>query len=179
MASAASEIGAADVMAKKLEELSNKEKKSNSEKEMMKYYVDELNKIMPDLNLQYDAEKDALNMSTEAIRKNIAMQKQLTLAKASQENMAEIARDMVDAELKLDEATQQHIKNEEALNKAKQETQKTLKAWQEAGKPYTGEIANAYIKAVDAEADLERSSQEMRKDRGKIKERSKRLKFRI
>ena len=34
---------------------------------MMKYYVDELNRLMPDLNLQYDAEKDALNISTEAI----------------------------------------------------------------------------------------------------------------
>ena len=169
MASAASEIGAADVMAKKLEELSNKENKSNSEKEMMKYYVDELNRLMPDLNLQYDAEKDALNMSTEAIRKNIAMQKQLTLAKASQENMAEIARDMVDAELKLDEAAQQHIKNEEALNKAKQETQKTFKAWQEAGKPYTGEIANAYIKAVDAEANLREAHEESEKTVEKLK----------
>ncbi|MBS4883259.1 MAG: phage tail tape measure protein [Amedibacillus dolichus] len=173
MASSQAEIESADILSQKLDELSNKENKSNAEKEMMKYYVEELNNILPDLNLQYDAEKDALNMSTEAIRENITAQKELVLAKAAQQNLQKIAEDMASAEIALDKATQQHIKNEKALNAAKKETIKTAKAWREAGKPFDGEIADAYYKASNAEADLriayEKSGKTVDKYKDKVK----------
>ena len=99
----------------------------------MQYYVEELNKIVPDLNLKYDAEKDALNKSTDAIRSNIKAQKDLAIAKAYQENMAAIAKDMADAQIKLDEATQQTTKNEIALKEAKEATRKAYEDYAATG----------------------------------------------
>lgn len=40
--------------------MSQKENKTNSEKAQMKYYVEQLNELVPELNLKYDEEKDAL-----------------------------------------------------------------------------------------------------------------------
>ena len=47
----------------------------------MQYYVDRLNELIPELNLKYNQEKDALNKSTDAINKNIKAQKILHLQK--------------------------------------------------------------------------------------------------
>lgn len=149
---AKAEVGSADIMAQKLDDLSKKENKSNAEKKQMQYYVEELNKIVPDLNLKYDAEKDALNKSTDAIRSNIKAQKDLAIAKAYQENMAAIAKDMADAQIKLDEATQQTTKNEIALKEAKEATQKAYKEYAETGFDAASKEADAWLKANDAQA---------------------------
>lgn len=148
--SAQSEIASAEILADRLEELANKENKSNSEKAQMQYYVSKLNELIPDLNLQYDAEKDALNKSTEAIKQNIQYQKELTLAKAAQENMTEIAQKMADAEIKLANATEQHKKNQEALNKAQENYDKAYKEWIESGSYYYGSQYDAMEKAKDS-----------------------------
>lgn len=149
---AKAEVGSADIMAQKLDDLSKKENKSNAEKKQMQYYVEELNKIVPDLNLKYDAEKDALNKSTDAIRSNIKAQKDLAIAKAYQENMAAIAKDMADAQIKLDEATQQTTKNEIALKEAKEATQKAYEDYAATGFDAASKEANAWLKANDAQA---------------------------
>lgn len=149
---AKAEVGSADIMAQKLDDLSKKENKSNAEKKQMQYYVEELNKIVPDLNLKYDAEKDALNKSTDAIRSNIKAQKDLAIAKAYQENMAAIAKDMADAQIKLDEATQQTTKNEIALKEAKEATQKAYEEYAETGFDAASKEADAWLKANDAQA---------------------------
>jgi len=144
------EAGSAEIMSQKLEELSKKENKSNAEKKQMQYYVDELNKIVPDLNLKYDAEKDALNKSTDAIRSNIKAQKDLAIAKAYQENMAAIAKDMADAQMKLDEATQQNTKNEIALKEAKEATEKAYQKYIETGEKAGSKEMEAWANATIA-----------------------------
>ena len=149
---AKAEVGSADIMAQKLDDLSKKENKSNAEKKQMQYYVEELNKIVPDLNLKYDAEKDALNKSTDAIRSNIKAQKDLAIAKAYQENMAAIAKDMADAQIKLDEATQQTTKNEIALKEAKKATRKAYEDYAATGFDAASKEAGAWLKANDAQA---------------------------
>ena len=95
----------------------------------MQYYVDRLNELIPELNLKYNQEKDALNKSTDAINKNIKAQKNLALAKAAQENLNEIAKDVADIEIKLADAVEQHAKNEEKLAVAKAKTVKAQEAW--------------------------------------------------
>lgn len=147
------QVASADILAKKLDELSQKENKTNSEKAQMKYYVEQLNELIPDLNLKYDEEKDALNKSSEAIRKNIEMQKQLALAKAAQERMTEIAKEMADAEIELAEATDQHMKNQYALNEAQEEYDEAYQAWIDSGAKYYGEQFSAMNKASSALAD--------------------------
>lgn len=149
------QVASADILAKKLDELSQKENKTNSEKAQMKYYVEQLNELIPDLNLKYDEEKDALNKSSEAIRKNIEMQKQLALAKAAQERMTEIAKEMADAELELAEATDQHMKNQYALNEAQKEFNKAQQEWIDGGSQMSGELYQAYTKAANAVADAQ------------------------
>lgn len=149
---AKAEVGSADIMAQKLDDLSKKENKSNAEKKQMQYYVEELNKIVPDLNLKYDAEKDALNKSTDAIRSNIKAQKDLAIAKVYQENMAAIAKDMADAQIKLDEATQQTTKNEIALKEAKEATRKAYEDYAATGFDAASKEAGAWLKANDAQA---------------------------
>ena len=149
--SAQTEIESAGIMLDRLDELAKKENKTNAEKQLMKHYVDELNKAIPNLNLQYDAEKDALNMSTDAIRNNIEATKELMLAKASQENLVGIAQDLANAELQLAEATAQHETNTRNLTKAKEEATKASQAWLEAGSKYYGDEYDAMVKANGAQ----------------------------
>lgn len=155
MQSAAAEIGSAEIMAKKLDELSKKENKSNAEKKQMQYYVDRLNELIPELNLKYNQEKDALNKSTDAINKNIKAQKNLALAKAAQENLNEIAKDVADIEIKLADAVEQHAKNEEKLAVAKAKTVKAQEAWVKSGYQMSGQEYAAFLKASEAQAKLQ------------------------
>ena len=149
---AAAEIGSAEVMAEKLDALAQKENKSNSEKDMMKYYVDRLNEVVPDLNLLYDENADKLNLSTEAIRNNIAAQKDLILAQAAQENLAGIAEDLVQAEINLAEAAEQNKINTEALTEAKEKAADAYNAYKDAGMDASSEEYAAWIKASQAQA---------------------------
>ena len=153
--SAAAEVGSAEIMAKKLDELANKENKSNAEKKQMQYYVDQLNELIPDLNLQYDQEKDALNKSTSAIKDNIKAQKDLALAKAAQENLNSIAKDMANTEIKLADAVKQHAKNEKELTAAKKETAKAQEAWAKAGYNVYGQEYQAFVKASESQEKLQ------------------------
>lgn len=153
--SSAAEVGSAEIMAKKLDELSDKENKSNAEKQQMQYYVNRLNELIPELNLKYDQEKDALNKSTDAINKNIKAQKNLALAKAAQENLDEIAKDMADVEIKLADAVDQHAKNEKKLAAAKAETAKAQEAWIASGSQMSGQEYAAFVKASSAQIKLQ------------------------
>lgn len=133
IASVSSEIGGIEILANKLEELSQKEQKSNAEKDLMKYYVNELNKAIPNLNLQYDAEKDSLNKSTQAIKDNIKAHKELLLAKAYQEDTLEIMKDMAKVEKQRIEAIKEQTEANEKLAEAQERFNKAEKEYYEAG----------------------------------------------
>lgn len=120
--SAEEETATADVLFRKLEELNGIENKSTSQKKEMKSIVAQLNAIMPDLNLKYDEEADSLNKSTDAIKQNIEAQKDLMLAKAAQEQMEGVAKDIAKAEMEEAKLTEQRVKNEQAYQKAKKAT---------------------------------------------------------
>ena len=93
----------AEVYAQKLDELSRKENKSAADKQLMKTYVDQLNGSVEGLNLQYDAEADKLNQSTSAIYQKIEAYKQQALAQAYQNQMQEVANDLVKTQMELDD----------------------------------------------------------------------------
>ena len=66
--------------------------------------------------------------------------------------MAAIAKDMADAQIKLDEATQQTTKNEIALKEAKEATRKAYEDYAATGFDTASKEAGAWLKANDAQA---------------------------
>lgn len=133
------EVASADILFEKLEELVGIENKTNAQKEIMKGLVEDLNEILPDLNLQYDDEKDKLNLSTEAIRDNISAQQDLLKAKAAQELLAPILADIAKAEIENSELVKQNEQNEEAYQKAFQNRKNIMINIQEQGGKMTKE----------------------------------------
>lgn len=150
MTEAENEAGTAEILYQKLDELSKVENKTNAEKQRMNQLVSELNSIMPDLNLQYDAEKDKLNMSTDAIRENINAQKDLILAKAAQENLTKVAKDIVKKEQEQADAVKQHEKNTKSLSEAKKKLNEFQQKHGTDVLKYTGEEALKYAELNEA-----------------------------
>lgn len=131
--SAKTEGKEADFLFRKLQELMGVEEKSVSQKEQIKNIVDQLNEAIPDLGLAYDAEKDKLNKSTEAIRENIKAQKDLLLAKAAQKNQAKIAEDIANIEMQQGELIKQNTKNQDAYTTAHEKTEAAKEKWMKTG----------------------------------------------
>lgn len=118
MDSANAEAGTLDYLMKKLDALAGVENKSNDQKAEMQRLVDQLNEKLPELQLEYDKEKDSLNKSTDAIRDNIQAQKDLILAKAAESNLTSIAEDIAAADLKRSEAVKQLKANTDEYSKS-------------------------------------------------------------
>jgi TP901 family phage tail tape measure protein len=97
------QAASAEIYAQKLDELMGKEQKSAADKQLIKTYVDQLNGSVEGLNLQYDAEADKLNQSTSAIYQKIDAYKQQAIAQAYQNQMQQVANDLVETEMRLDE----------------------------------------------------------------------------
>ena len=108
----------AEYLAKKIDELSRAENKSVGEKAKMTGLVGELNEIMPNLGLVYDENKDKLNMSTDAIYRNVDALKLQAKAAAYQEAMQAVYAELVDQEIKLVDAKDRLTKAEEAYQEA-------------------------------------------------------------
>lgn len=94
----------AEFYANKIEELSKVEDKTNAEKERMAAYVEKLNELLPDLNLEYDKETDTLNKTTEAVREYIKAKQEEAKIKAYQENFEKSLKKQVELEEKRKDA---------------------------------------------------------------------------
>lgn len=111
----------AQFYADKIEELSRVENKSTAEKERMAAYVKKLNELMPGLNLEYDKEKDALNKTTDAVRKYIEAKREEAKVKAYQENFENSLKEQV----KLEEKRKKALEDFQAAQKQYDEASKT------------------------------------------------------
>lgn len=109
----------AELYAQKLDELSQKENKSAADKQLIQTYVDQLNQSVEGLNLTYDAEKDKLSQTTEQIYSNIEAMKAQALQQAYQNQMQEVANELVQTEMELDET---RTKKAEILSKLRTTT---------------------------------------------------------
>ena len=126
---AEAETATAELYAGKLEELAKKEHKSADEKAKMAQYVDILNDKLPDLNLQYDAEKDKLSQSTDEIWKNIEARQAQAKVEAYNSNYKAAIEDQVKLEKELNEAKQVHIENLKAQQRAQNKVDSLPKEW--------------------------------------------------
>lgn len=108
----------AEIYAQKLDELSQKENKSAADKQLMKTYVDQLNGSVEGLNLTYDAENDKLSQSTAAIYSKIEAYKQQVIQQAYANQMQQVANDLVQTEMELDDVRAQKKQANAELDKA-------------------------------------------------------------
>lgn len=104
----------ADQLYQRLTKLMNVEHKSAGTKAQIVSVVEQLNELLPGLNLEYDKEADKLNKSTSAIKKNIAALKEQAMAKAYQKGMESAASKVAKAD----------IENEKAIKKKTEATNK-------------------------------------------------------
>lgn len=80
-----------------LEKLRNKTDKTAGEKVKMKGIIDQLNKIYPDLNANYDEEKDLVNLTTSEIVDYVAAKKQQLELAAQEEYFTQALKDRAKA----------------------------------------------------------------------------------
>lgn len=109
----------------KLDELAGVEDKTASQKQLMKAYVDRLNGAIDGLNLKYDAEKDKLNQTTEAIQKKIDKMKEEALAAAYVENAKAAYKEYAKAQIEAAEAEDELALKQERLNSLSESEQQT------------------------------------------------------
>ena len=147
---AETETATAEVYAKKLETLAGKEHKSADEKRQMAYYVGKLNELLPDLNLQYDKEKDRLNESTDAIWDNIEAVKERARVKAYESNYTAAIEDQVKLEKTLEEAQAEYTKNLNLQKDAQKQLDETIQKSGEGYLTYRRRLAAAQDKLDEA-----------------------------
>jgi hypothetical protein len=119
------EASAAGILADKLGELSKKENKSTVEKIEMASIVEQLNDIVPELNLAIDEQTGALNMNAEAILNTLEARKQELILEAAQERLLELYKEQIELGeqktvmyKKVDDAIKKFGKSEEDRAKA-------------------------------------------------------------
>lgn len=110
----------ADNLFNRLQRLIKVENKSAGTKARIKSVVKELNDLMPELGLKYDAERDKLNKSTEAIKKNIDALKEQAIAKAYQAGMEKSAKKVAEAEIAHEKAVETQTKALDKRNEAQE-----------------------------------------------------------
>lgn len=92
-------------LATKVGDLASKEKKSATEKNLLKSSVEQLNNSIVGLNLVYDAETDKLSMSAEMIKARIAAYQGQETVNESQQSLVTILEEQHAVEEKLKETT--------------------------------------------------------------------------
>ncbi|MEN2467883.1 tape measure protein [Ornithinibacillus sp. JPR2-1] len=90
-------------LAKKVEELAKKENKSAGEKALLQSHIESLNGSIEGLNLAYDEEANALNMSSKELQARVDLMKEQESGLAAQERLAEIMKEQNEAQMQLEE----------------------------------------------------------------------------
>lgn len=101
LSSIQAEAGAAKTLTDKVQELSKVENKSAQQKKELQTYVNMLNRSMDGLNVQYDEQADALNLTTDEIYSQISAMEAQAEAQAAQERLTEILKERLQVEEQL------------------------------------------------------------------------------
>ena len=157
VASINTNIAACEKMADKLFDLANKANRTASEEARLQVLVDQLNKSMPELNLQYDKQTGQLNKTEEAVRALISAQKDQLLAQAKQARASELAQEIVKQE---EELTKLNAKYQEWIEYAN-ENGKSQKWLENKTKDLRAEIETANGAYAESNATLDKYIDEM------------------
>lgn len=157
---ASSDLEAQQTTARKLTaelgELRNKTSLTTSEQTRMKMVVAELNKLMPELNLQYDDQNHTLSKTQEELEGCVDAYMSLYKAQAAQEELQEIAEKQIEYEKQLYDIEEQRKALQEELTTAQENYNAALEQAQET----YGTVSIATQKAVtDAQSALDELSE--------------------
>ena len=141
------EAGHVKVLASELDKLNGKEKLSTTEKARMTAVVNELNKVLPDLNLTIDEQTGKLQGNTAEIEKNIEKSAEWYAVKAGQEELSKIYGEMYSAELEIYKIDQQIAEQNEIANSITGERTRLLEEYNEV-------LSSGKDTTVDYEAKL-------------------------
>lgn len=101
------EKAAVGKLVNELKELQAKTSLTTTEQTRQKIIIEELNSTLPGLNLAIDEQTGLLNMSTEALEKNVEAMMAMDRANAAREDMARLAQEQWEAEKQLAELEEQ------------------------------------------------------------------------
>lgn len=142
--------GVADSLVAELYELEGQSNKSSAEIAQMNAIAAQLNSMFPELSLSIDQNTGALNKNEQQTKSSIDTSLQLAKVTAAQEQMAEIADELVAADLaryeaqqKLDSIGDEILALEEAQNKVMEESEEATNAGTDAIVEYNGEMMSS------------------------------------
>lgn len=142
-------------LVKKIEELSHVENKTAAQKKELASSAEILNSRIDGLNIAYDKATGTINMTAEAIRKQIEISKQSAEAEAANQRLVEIAKQRLEVDDKIADAKKRqkeelekldntegkygtsilsNAQKEEYRNKINEEAGKTIKSLEESKK---------------------------------------------
>lgn len=173
MVSATNEGAVLDTLFNRLIKLENVENKTNTQKQLMKQIVSELNELVPELALKYDEETDSLNQSIDAIHNKITAQKELIKAEAAQSQLSEIAKEQVELEKTQLDLLENQKKVQGELTKAEKEYAKAHEKWQKAIDPVAK--GKARTEEMKAEKKIKELQEALDKNTASLKENKKSL----
>lgn len=110
------EAAAASDLTGKISSLAKKTRKTADEKARLKSYVDQLNKLMPDLNLKYDEENDKLNKNTDELWNNVAAVQAHARAKAAETAATEALTEQMKLQKEMEDAQATREEAKKALD---------------------------------------------------------------
>lgn len=131
-----------------LDELQGKTNLTASEQARQAAIVEELNTLMPELNLSIDEQTGLTNMSTEALLGNIDAQMELMKVQSAREQQKEITDELVEAELRLTELKAEQEAATDRLAEAEARLNEELAAQGEQIR-YSEEAQEAYARAQE------------------------------
>lgn len=156
-------------LVRKIEELSSVQKKTASQKKELAAATQTLNNNVSGLNIVYDKATGSINMTADAIRRQIEVSKQSAEAEAANQRLVEIAKQKLevedkiadvksklkDAEEKLGESASNSTIKEVALQKVREEAGKQLSDLEGSLKSLESqyeETSNTAVKSAEASA---------------------------
>ncbi|MBO5208481.1 MAG: phage tail tape measure protein [Lachnospiraceae bacterium] len=115
------EAGVCKKLVQELSSLQSKTTLTMQEQARQKTIVEQLNQIMPELNLAIDEQTNKLNMSTQELEKNVDALMAQAKAEAAREDLLRIAEEQYEAEKKLAELEEQRSEQIDQIKEAQSE----------------------------------------------------------
>lgn len=141
-----------------LKELQAKTNLTSTEQARMRMIVEELNQVMPDLNLQIDEQTGLMNMSTDALESNIEAMMALSKVEAAREDLTRIAEDQLEAEKQLLKLQEQLEEQTDQVTRAEQELANAMEMTNgisaDVAQAILGPFQYALVAAQEAQSEL-------------------------
>lgn len=118
-------------LAREIESLTKKENKSAAEKMILRDKIEQLNDSVEGLNLSYNEEADALNMSNEQLQGRVDLMAEQTSYNKAMERQIEIEKELQDTQMQIQEVIEKRKEWNEALEDGSVKSRDHKKALEE------------------------------------------------